>query len=190
GNKLADQLKELQVELVLGERINLNSVDTNGLTPITLETNNRRVIESDIQFVTIGSKPNTEIIKTLDDSLLEPDTNLIKVKPTLELENDIYDRIFAAGDIINIKETKLAFRAGLNADIIVKNVLAKINNNSLTDYKSPPEVMFVTIGKNKGAGLLPMFGGKVVGSFMVKNLKGKSLFVDKTWKSLNAKQEK
>ncbi|CAG8577876.1 7923_t:CDS:2 [Acaulospora morrowiae] len=187
---LADQLKELKVNLVLGERVDLTSISTDGLTPVTLETNNNRVIESDIQFVTIGSKPNTEIIKTLDASLLELNTNLVKVKPTLELDNDNYDRIFAAGDITNIQETKMAYRAGLHAEIIVKNVLAKVNNNRLVDYKSPPELILVTVGKKKGAGLLPMFGGKVVGSFMIKGIKGKSLFIDKYWKSLNAKQEK
>ncbi|CAG8772653.1 16131_t:CDS:2, partial [Acaulospora morrowiae] len=58
------------------------------------------------------------------------------------------------------------------------------------DYQPMSEVMFVTIGKNKGAGLLPMFGGLVVGSFLVKQLKGKDLTVDRTWKTLNAKQKK
>ncbi|CAG8716702.1 18535_t:CDS:2, partial [Acaulospora morrowiae] len=147
------------------------------------------VIESDVQFVTFGAKPNTEIIKTLDLSLLESDTRLVKVKPTLELDNENYDRIFAAGDITNIQETKMAFRATQHADIVVKNVLAKINNNKLSDYQPMSEVMFVTIGKNKGAGLLPIFGGLVVGSFLVKQLKGKDLTVDSTWKTLNAKQQ-
>ncbi|CAG8668260.1 12322_t:CDS:2, partial [Acaulospora colombiana] len=172
---LANQLRDLNVKLVLGERIDL--------------TTKKTIIESDIQFVVTGAKPNTEIIKSFDASLLEPHTNLVRVKPTLQLDKDIYDNIFAVGDVTNVQESKMAFRAGLHGQVVVKNVLAKINNKKMNNYNPMGETAFIPIGKNKGAGLLPMFGGKVVGSFMVKKIKGKNLLVDQTWKSLNAKRE-
>ncbi|CAG8792471.1 479_t:CDS:2 [Dentiscutata erythropus] len=162
---LAKQLRELNVKLIFGEK--------------------GTQIESDVQFVAFGAKPNTEVIITLDQSLIEQHTTLVKVKPTLQLENDNYAHIFALGDITNIKETKLAYRAGLHADVVTKNIIALINNKKLVEYSPGAEAMLVTIGKNKGASLLPM-GNMVVGSFMTKNIKGKTLIVDKTWKSLNA----
>ncbi|CAG8656776.1 9528_t:CDS:2 [Gigaspora margarita] len=185
-NLLAKQLKELNVKLIFGEFIKFPSSGIgDGLSPLTLETDKGTQIESDVQFVAFGVSPNTSIIGTLDQSLIESDTSRVKVRPTLQLDNDNYDHIFALGDITNINETKLAYRAGLHADVITKNIIARINNKKLVEYKPGPEVMIIPIGKAKGAALLP-FGNMVVGSFMAKNAKGKTLMVDRFWKSLNA----
>ncbi|CAG8485906.1 6475_t:CDS:2 [Dentiscutata heterogama] len=185
-NLLAKQLKELNVKLILGESVNLPSSGIgDGLSPLTLETNKGTQIESDVQFVAFGIKPNTNVIETLDQSLIEENTTRVKVKPTLQLDHDNYAHIFALGDITNINETKLAYRAGLHADVITKNIISHINNKKLVEYKPGPEVMIVPVGKAKGAVLLP-FGNMVVGSFMAKNVKGKTLMVDKMWKTLNA----
>ncbi|CAG8661710.1 724_t:CDS:2 [Dentiscutata heterogama] len=183
---LAKQLRELNVKLIFGEKVIFPSSGIDdGLSSITLETDKGTQIESDVQFVAFGAKPNTGVIKTLDQSLIEQYTTLVKVKPTLQLENDNYAHIFALGDITNIKETKLAYRAGLHADVVTKNIIALINNKKLVEYSPGAEAMLVPIGKNKGASLLPM-GNMVVGGFMTKNIKGKTLMVDRTWKSLNA----
>ncbi|CAG8650225.1 6833_t:CDS:2 [Dentiscutata heterogama] len=183
---LAKQLRELNVKLIFGEKVILPSSGIgDGLSPLTLGTDKGTQIESDVQFVAFGAKPNTEVVKTLDQSLIEQHTTLVKVKPTLQLEHDNYAHIFALGDVTNIKETKLAYRANLHADVVNKNIIALINNNKLVGYSPGAEVMFVPIGKDKGAGLLPI-GNIVVGSFITKNFKGKTLAVDKTWKSLNA----
>ncbi|CAG8778520.1 43249_t:CDS:2 [Gigaspora margarita] len=185
-DSLAKQLKELNVKLIFGEKVILPSSGIgDGLSPLTLETDKGTQIDSDVQFVAFGAKPNTEVIKTLDQSIIEQNTTLVKVKPTLQLEHDDYAHIFALGDITNIKETKLAYRAILHADVISKNIIAFINNKKLAEYSPGPEAMLVPIGKDKGAAVLPI-GNMVVGSFITKNLKGKTLMVDKTWKSLNA----
>ncbi|KAF0485057.1 FAD/NADP-binding domain-containing protein [Gigaspora margarita] len=185
-DRLAKQLREFNVKLIFGEKVIFPSSGIgDGLSPLTLETDKGTQIYSDVQFVAFGAKPNTEVIKTLDQSLIEQYTTLVKVMPTLQLEHDEYAHIFALGDITNIKETKLAYRANLHADVITKNIIALINNKKLAEYKPGPEVMIVPVGKAKGAGLLPI-GNMVIGSFMTKSLKGKTLMVDKTWKSLNA----
>ncbi|CAG8795121.1 34308_t:CDS:2, partial [Racocetra persica] len=168
---LVKQLRELNVNLIFGERVNLPSSGIgDGLSPLTLETDKGTQIESDVQFVAFGVKPNTSVIETLDHTLIEEDTTRVKVRSTLQLDHDNYGHIFALGDITNINETKLAYRAGLHADIVAKNIIALINDKKL----------------NKGAFLLPM-GNMVVGSFMTKNIKGKTLFVNNYWKALNAK---
>ncbi|CAG8534507.1 1725_t:CDS:2, partial [Dentiscutata heterogama] len=183
---LAKQLKELNVKLIFGEKVIFPSFGIgDGLSPLTLKTNKGTQIDSDVQFVAFGAKPNTEVIETLDQSLIEQITTLVKVKPTLQLEHDNYAHIFALGDITNIKESKLAYRASLHADVITKNIIALINNKKLIEYNTGSEAIVVPIGKNKGASLLPI-GNMVFGSFITKNIKGKTLIVDKMWKSLNA----
>ncbi|KAF0421290.1 FAD/NADP-binding domain-containing protein [Gigaspora margarita] len=182
---LTKQLNELNVKLIFGEKIIFPSSGIgDGLSPLTLETDKGTRIDSDVQFVAFGAKPNTEVIKTLDQSLIEQNTTLVKVKPTLQLEHDDYAHIFALGDITNVKETKLAYRAGLHADVVAKNIIALINNKNLAEYKPGPEVIFIPIGKNNGAGLLPI-GSIVVGGFITKYFKSKTLMADKFWQALN-----
>ncbi|RGB23662.1 hypothetical protein C1646_728004 [Rhizophagus diaphanus] len=187
-DSLAKQLKDLNVKLILGDRIDFQKNNIgDGLSKLTITTEKEQVIESDVQFVAIGAKPNTSLVESLNGSLVDENSHLVKVKPTLQLDlNDEYNHIFAIGDITNVPETKLAFRAGLHADLVSKNISFFIDNKKLEEYKPMKETMFVTIGKKGGAGLLPMFGGLVVGSMMVRNLKGKHLFVDKYRKELNA----
>ncbi|RHZ59971.1 hypothetical protein Glove_360g151 [Diversispora epigaea] len=183
--RLVKHLTDLNVRLIFGEKIDISNIG-DGLSPLNLETNKGTQIESDVQFVAIGAKPNTEIAKTLNESIVEEGTNLIKVKPTLQLNHDEYQHIFAIGDVTNIQETKLGFRAGLQANVAANNIIALINKKKLTEYKPLSEVMFVTVGKTKGSGLLPIFGGMVVGSYMIKTLKGKDFGFPKYWKTLNA----
>jgi NADH dehydrogenase FAD-containing subunit len=187
SDSLAKQLKDLNVKLILGDKIDFQKNNIgDGLSKLTITTEKGQVIESDVQFVAIGAKPNTSLIESLNSSLIDENSHLVKVKPTLQLDlNDEYNHIFAIGDITNIPETKLAFRAALHADLVSKNISSFIDNKKLEEYKPMKETMMVTIGKKGGAGLLPVFGGLVVGSMMVRNFKGKNLFVDKYWKEIN-----
>jgi thioredoxin reductase len=83
-----------------------------------------------IQFVAIGAKPNTSLIKTLNGVLVDENTILVKVKPTLQVDLDGYNHLFAIGDITNVPETKLAFRAALHADIATKNIVSILNEKN------------------------------------------------------------
>ncbi|CAG8636195.1 10743_t:CDS:2 [Ambispora leptoticha] len=182
---LYKQLKDLNVNIILSEKMVLPEGGLgDGLASQKLQTDKGTTIESDIQFFAIGARPNTSLIKTLDASLLEEKTNLIKVTPTLQLEHEEFKHMFAVGDVTNVDETKLAYRAEQQASVVTKNVEALIAKNNLTEYSSPSEVIIVTIGKTGGAALLPVFGGLVVGPFAVRNYKGKSLLVDRYWKQI------
>ncbi|KAG9305395.1 hypothetical protein G9A89_011528 [Geosiphon pyriformis] len=184
-DSLKRQLEDLNVTIIFGEKVLLpESGLGDGTSPNTLQTDKGTTIESDVQFIATGAQPNTSLVATLDESLLEEDSRLVKVAPTLQLDHEEFPHIFAVGDITNVKETKLAYRAGAQATIVVKNIEALTSGKSkkLQAYKPGPEAIFVTIGKTNGAGLLPMLGGVVVGPFMVKGIKGKNLFVDRYWK--------
>ncbi|CAG8788978.1 13041_t:CDS:2, partial [Dentiscutata erythropus] len=141
---LAKQSRELNVKLIFEEK----------LIFLLLELATGTRIESDVQFLAFGAKPNIEVIKILDQSLIEQNATLVKTKPTLQLEHDNYTHIFALGDVTNIKESKLL--------IVLTFTLMSLG----------PETMMVPI--NKGAAHLPI-GNMVVGSFMPKNFKGKLL---------------
>ncbi|CAI2163176.1 13485_t:CDS:1 [Funneliformis geosporum] len=189
-DSLAKQLKDLNVNLILGERIDFKRYNVgNGLSQLAITTEKGQIIESDIQFVAIGTKPNISIIEHLNARLIDENTHLVKVKPTLQLDLDEYEHIFAIGDITNIPESKLAFRAGHHAELVGRNIVSYLSRKKLEEYKPAKEAIVITVGKNGGAGLLPLFNGIVVGSMISRNVKSKSLFVDKYWKMANATPE-
>ncbi|CAG8499022.1 9468_t:CDS:2 [Paraglomus occultum] len=177
------RLRALGVKIILNERVQFSASDIdNGDKTITLVTDKGTTIESDVQLVATGIHVNSGLVGTLNSQLIEADTGLVRVRPTLQLEG--YDRIFALGDITNVKETKMAFRAGLQADVVAKNLVSLISEKKLIEYKTGPPAMFLSLGKTGGVGLLPMFGGVLAGNWMVKSLKSKNLFVNKNWKDL------
>lgn len=184
-NTLKCQLEDVKVKLILGEKIIFPEGGiSHGLSSKTLYTDHGTKIESDVQFITTGSKPNSALASTLDASLLEDGTKLVKVTPTLQLDHPDYKHIFAIGDITNIKETKLAFRARLHGDITAKNIKALVTEQKLKMYKPPPEIITVTTSKTTGAELIPIFEGIMGGDFLIRNLKGKNLCVDHFWNEL------
>ncbi|CAG8528760.1 2791_t:CDS:2 [Paraglomus occultum] len=188
-NKFRDQvtarLRALGVNIILNERVQFSASDIgNGDKKVTLVTDKGTKIESDVQLVATGNHVNSGLVSTLSPQLIEPDTGLVKVLPTLQLEHEGYKHIFALGDVVNVKETKMAFRAGLQADVVARNIIALINEKKLIEYKPGGPMMLLTLGNNGGVALLPMFGGILAGNWMVKNLKSKNLFVNKNWKSI------
>ncbi|CAG8709077.1 2091_t:CDS:2 [Racocetra persica] len=80
---LAKQLRELNENLIFGEKI---------------------IFPSSGIGDAFGTKPNTKVIETLDKSLIEKDTALVKVKPTLQLDHDNNAHIFVLGDIKILKK--------------------------------------------------------------------------------------
>jgi len=179
------RLRALGVNVILNERVQFSASDIgNGDNKVTLVTDKGTKIESDVQLIATGNHVNSELAGTLNSQLIEPDTRLVKVRPTLQLDHEGYEHIFALGDVNNVKETKMALRAGLQADVVAKNIIALASEKKLVEYKPGPPVMLLTLGKDGGVGLLPMFGGILAGNWLVKLFKSKNLFVNKYWKEI------
>lgn len=149
-------LEKLGVKLILDDSVVFPEGGLgNGRQRRILTTARGVQVESDLQFVSFGVVPNSDIVSNLDPSLINPESHSIRVRPTLQLPG--YDNIFALGDVADTDETKLAFRAGMHADIVAKNILALTKKAPLKDYKKiTSEVMLVTLGKNGGVAAFPL----------------------------------
>ena len=88
-----------------------------GDTTVSLVTDKGTKIESDAQLVATGIHVNSGLAGTLNSELIESGTGLVKVRPTLQLDHEGYEHIFGLGDVTSVKETKMALRAGLQADV-------------------------------------------------------------------------
>jgi len=101
-------------------------------------------IKADIVFLCTGIKPNFQLLKNnFKESLNE--RNQIRVNSYLQAENS--KNIFAGGDIVNIQEEKTAQNAEHHAKIIVKNINAIENKESLEEYKVQARPMIISLGK-------------------------------------------
>ncbi|KAJ1977145.1 hypothetical protein H4R34_003701 [Dimargaris verticillata] len=194
--KARQALEKLGVHVELNDRVIVP-----GSQPIrdcpdtrTLRTVNGLEIDSDLQFLCIGTVVNTPYLHTLgeDDGVLtEPATGYIKVLPTLQLEYPRYRHIFAIGDCNNLPGAKLAYKAESQAKVVAKNVrrmLERIShsedasNAKLATYKDPGAVMAVTIGRDITYNAFPF--ANLIGWRDVAR-KGVDLFLPKRYQQMN-----
>lgn len=188
--KCQDLLVKNNVDLVLNDAVILPDTVTSYYHPQdgVVETKNGKSLTSvDLVFLAFGNRPDTEWLKS---SGVLAENGYVKVKPTFQVDADGFENVYVLGDAANFKETKLAYRIGGHVDTLVKNLFQVViqKKEPTNVYKKAPDAMFVTFGSNQGVGLLPMFGGLVVGSWVVAALKSRSLFTSNSWKTLNLKE--
>lgn len=107
-------------------------------------TDSGREIEAEIAFRCTGITPNSSF---LPESWLN-DKKQAKVNPYLQLERN--DRIFAAGDVNNIKEEKTAQGAEKQANIVVRNIRRLEKGKELEKYAPGNRLMVISLGKHDG----------------------------------------
>ncbi|KAJ3561675.1 hypothetical protein NP233_g10050 [Leucocoprinus birnbaumii] len=141
-----------------------------------VRTRSGKSITADLVISTRGQRPNTELISDSFGADALTSSGHVKVESTLQLPG--HKDIFVMGDVIDWKEQKQAFKAGNHAAVVVANVLALINGQkNLKRYSGSPEFLFVTNGKNGGVTYLNFFGGIVLGDWVTRMAKSKTLIV-------------
>tara|TARA_Y100000310_G_scaffold70474_1_gene66159 strand:+ start:18776 stop:19813 length:1038 start_codon:yes stop_codon:yes gene_type:complete len=132
--------KERDVNIIFNELVK-------GKTNKTFKTNKGKKITADLVFSCIGIKPNSECLKGSCSKSLDKKSCLCvnKYLQVKDLQN-----VFAAGDITNIEEEKLAQNAEKHAEIVVNNIIALENSKELTEYKPKPRIMVISLGKKNG----------------------------------------
>ncbi|KAI8644128.1 hypothetical protein BD408DRAFT_384302 [Parasitella parasitica] len=157
-----------------------------------VKTNKGQMIENvDLVLLAFGNRPETAWLKNSSLGAEIVNTNgYIKVKKTFQVDHAGLPNVFVLGDAADFNETKLAYRIGAHAPVVVENIvqIAVKKKKPTAEYKKIPDAMFVTFGRKQGAGVLPLFGGLTVGDWIVSSLKSNTLFVSNSWKTLHAKE--
>lgn len=73
-----------------------------------------------------------------DESLAE--NGALKVNQHLQVRG--FDRIYAVGDCANVKEPKMAYHAGLHAEVAVTNIINSITGKPLVSYRTGDSALF------------------------------------------------
>ncbi|XP_077987912.1 ferroptosis suppressor protein 1-like isoform X2 [Glandiceps talaboti] len=178
---LKGQLENLGVKLVLGERVsNLDSLPTGCTTQSlnTVTTDKGSQIQANLVVPCTGLKPNSTAYHSSLGNKMDNDGRL-KVNDYLQVEG--HKNIYALGDCANVKETKLAYNAGVHADLVTKNLESESQGKELKPYKPGGFFMALSCGRNGG---IMTSGGWVIGSFIAKQIKSKDVFVSMVWKKM------
>ncbi|CAO3637012.1 unnamed protein product [Mucor fragilis] len=157
-----------------------------------VKTKNGKSIENvDLVLLAFGNRPATAWLKnSAFGAEIVNENGYVKVKKSLQVDHADASNIFVLGDAADVKETKLAFRIGSHIPVVVKNLvqIAVKKGTPTAEYKTGPDAIVITFGSKQGAGVLPLFGGINVGSWVTSALKSKNLFISNSWKTLNAKE--
>ncbi|EGC30594.1 hypothetical protein DICPUDRAFT_83476 [Dictyostelium purpureum] len=196
NNMTLKSMEKRNIHLVLNDRIalpesvreSLNSQSALLPTPstATYTTEKGEQIEADLLIWTVGIKINSEAYTNSHFQNSINQQGQIKVNASLQVEG--FKNIFAVGDVTDTKEFKTAFNASTHAKVVAKVIEAvNKNSNKLPTHTPSKPVMILALGKSDGVFQLP--NQMVMGSFLSKLLKSKTLFIKKTWEGLgNPKQ--
>ncbi|RLV97668.1 hypothetical protein DV515_00011539 [Chloebia gouldiae] len=103
----------------------------------------------------------------------------LKVNKHLQLEG--CENIYAIGDCADLKEPKMAYHAGLHANVVVTNIINSLTQKPLKTYEPGSLTFLLSMGRNDGVGQV---NGYYVGRLLVTIAKSRDLFVSKSWKMM------
>ncbi|KAG5635713.1 hypothetical protein H0H81_010338 [Sphagnurus paluster] len=156
------------VELILGDvvpdRIEIGNVTTR----------NGKRLTPDLIVSCRGPRPNTAFIESSLGPEVLASNGFVTVLPTFQIPG--HARIFAAGDVADLKEQKQLGKYPEHANIISANILAILSGQQPTQtYKGAKEIIIITIGKNGGASYFGILWGLVFGDWFSSKLKSRTL---------------
>ncbi|KGO60944.1 FAD-dependent pyridine nucleotide-disulfide oxidoreductase [Penicillium expansum] len=135
GTKVHDvaleALEGFGVCVILGERVQTHSEDNGS---VVLGTGAE--IPCDLLVRCTGQKAASDIIAELCPDAVSSSGGFVKVKSTLQIADDRFSNIYAAGDIVASTGPKNGRSAARQAEIVSNNVVRAIKGQSLTMYHS------------------------------------------------------
>ncbi|XP_054428651.1 ferroptosis suppressor protein 1 isoform X2 [Pteronotus mesoamericanus] len=168
------------VQLLLSERVsNLEKLPLNEYREhISVQTDKGTELATNLVIVCSGIKINSFAYHSAFDSQLAS-SGALRVNEYLQVEG--YSHIYAIGDCAEVKEPKMAYHAGLHANIAVTNIVNSMKQRPLKAYKPGALTFLLTMGRNDGVGQI---SGFYVGRFMVRLAKSRDLFISTSWKTM------
>ncbi|XP_070537856.1 ferroptosis suppressor protein 1-like [Ptychodera flava] len=180
------QLERLGVKLILGEKVSgLDEIPEHRTDEkFTVRTDRGAEIQADLVFRCTGNQTNSAAYA---DALCNSmnDKGQLKVNGYFEVEGCA--NVFAIGDCCDMNETKMSYRAALNAESFVQNLIREYQGKVRKPYTPRGPVMLVSIGRNGG---VFQISSLTFGAFATKTVKSKDMFVGRFFKDRGLKAPK
>ena len=174
SNKITAMVKDAGVKVLTGARMARAADGGFGQA-----TEGGVEVAWDLAYDCTGSKPNTAFLADAAAPLTP--AGYIRVEKSLQVVGK--PNVYACGDAAETGHRKQGYLAREQAALVCANILASKDKRALKQLKPAPLLMFVSVGRKAGVGLLPLCGGCVVGSGMVAGIKSKGLFIDDSRKA-------
>ncbi|KII89965.1 hypothetical protein PLICRDRAFT_108307 [Plicaturopsis crispa FD-325 SS-3] len=171
-NEILRALRELNVEVILGERLDKESLKTPG----TVRTLSGRELAADLLLLCTGQAPNTHLLQAMDARTVSPKDGLAHILRTMQLgvlppadgpgpndaggkaESTPYPHIFVVGDAADAFGAINAGRtAAQQGNVAAANVLRLVQRDEqaagpgeeLVEYAPGPPAIKVSLGMTK-----------------------------------------
>ncbi|XP_035393041.1 ferroptosis suppressor protein 1 isoform X1 [Cygnus atratus] len=169
------------VRLLLGERVsNVKNLTTNQFQKdMVVRTEKGTEVAVDMVVLCTGIKINSSAYASAFAGDKLASNGALRVNEHLQVEG--YENIYAIGDCADLKEPKMAYHAGLHANIVVTNIINSLTHKPLKTYQPGSLTFLLSMGKNDGVGQV---NGYYVGRLLVTIAKSRDLFVSKSWKTM------
>ncbi|MCD7447206.1 hypothetical protein HAX54_026325 [Datura stramonium] len=177
SNKVVHWLKSRNVEIILGQ-----SVDVNTAKDGVYKTSGGETIDAECHFICIGKPIGSAWLK---ETALKGSLDIhgrLMVDSSLKVKG--HNNIFGIGDITDIPELKLGYLAQRHAVIAAKNIrllMKNENDNNLNVYKPALPLSLIALGKREAVAQFYCLSciGRLPGM-----IKSGDLFVGKTRRQL------
>ncbi|KAI8384207.1 hypothetical protein BD560DRAFT_385313 [Blakeslea trispora] len=188
-------LKKHGVKQVLGDRVILPEGGFPlEVKPIEVHTKGGKIIHGDLAIMCIGMKPNSGLLEALSSRTIDKDTKFVNVKPTMQINDDRFPHIFAAGDVANhtdVKTGHYAWMQGLGALTNIRKMIEGATQEELEPYKSKDLALIkLILGKKEAVMQTHMLGPVVaVGSWIAGRSIPYNVYATSMWQILNASRD-
>ncbi|KAJ6628777.1 FAD/NAD-P-binding domain-containing protein [Mycena sp. CBHHK59/15] len=142
------QLAATGINVILGQRVKMPPT---GLFPVTgpsydIELSDGRLIHADVAISCIGAVPLSTPMETLSQSSIDK-SRFILVKPTLQIQDDKYPKVFAIGDVAATGANKNAKSGHVQAQVAMTNIKNMINGiHDREEYIPSPLAIHMSTG--------------------------------------------
>ncbi|XP_064320721.1 ferroptosis suppressor protein 1 isoform X1 [Phalacrocorax carbo] len=180
GNSSLVKVCDPARSVATGERVS----NVENLTPnqfqkdMVVRTEKGTEVVTDMVVLCTGIKINSSAYAAAFGDKMASNSAL-KVNRHLQLEG--YENIYAIGDCADLKEPKMAYHAGLHANVVVTNIINSLTHKPLKTYEPGSLTFLLSMGRNDGVGQV---NGYYVGRLLVTIAKSRDLFVSKSWKTM------
>ncbi|KAF2647320.1 putative amid-like NADH oxidoreductase [Lophiostoma macrostomum CBS 122681] len=141
---------ELGIDMVVGRRVKLpKSGYPVGGDVFDVELTDGTKIPADFAIICTDQTPQSEAVRSLSPNCID-DEGFVKVRATLQLQDEQLLNVFALGDIAATAAPKAARPATKQADVVTKNVVHLLDQEPLEKYEvTDPAAIHLTLGITK-----------------------------------------
>jgi NADH dehydrogenase FAD-containing subunit len=170
-------LEQRGVTLLARERIESPSPGSGvSVEPGEARTTSGKLVGYDVILWCIGGRPNTEYLRAHFSGRLDADGR-VKVTPQLLMEGE--DRVFALGDITNLKENKMALHVNGQLRVAEANIRAlALGRTPTKTYKAKTgnPMMAISLGSRAGVAFIPPIGA-IRSAWLNRKVKAETMLV-------------